>query len=141
LPLNDAAYALWSRKLKLDSSERPPPVLQGQPSRLAEPKFFAQLMNRVMATRRFEADNAEYGSTFPRLKSAHPGVCDEDLRKAIRLAAKLEQTCHKNFSYSHPSVWEDVRSAIEKATKENPDFMFLEATYKDLQHRMCIAFR
>lgn len=143
LPLNDAAYALWSRKSELDRSELPAlPASAAHPSRLGEPAIFARVVRQVMATLRFEAENAEYGGTFPRLKSAHPEALDGDLRKAIRLAVKLEQACNRNFSYSNVRpFWEDVRLAIEKTRKENPDLDFADSTYKALEHRMTIALR
>ena len=143
LPLNDAAYALWSRKPELDGSERlSQPTPSNLQSRLSDPSFFQKTVKRVMAKIQFDTENAQYGSTFPRLKSAHPKASNRDLRNAIKLAVKLEQTCNKNFSYSNVRpYWEDVRLAIAKARKDNHDFDFMESTYTALEHHMTIALR
>jgi hypothetical protein len=100
------------------------------------------MVKLAMMTLRFEADNAEYGETFPRLKSAYPEASDGDLRNVIRLAVKLEQTCNRNFSDSSVRpYWEDVHLVIKKPKKDNPDFDFVDCTCWALEHRMTTALR
>lgn len=95
-----------------------------------------------MARIQFEADNPERGPTFSRLKAAHPNVADEELRRAIRSAVRLERESTRLFSYSNTRTFgEDVRAAIELAQKENPDFRFSDATYRRLELRMMFEFR
>ena len=92
LPLNDAAYLLWSQRYQLNWEDLPPVIGERDPYHSG-------------------------GATFRRLKAAHPAAQDQDLQKAIDLAIKLDADCARFFVYSDPSLFVDAQRAVELARK------------------------
>jgi hypothetical protein len=139
LPLKDAAYFLWMQKYQLDREDLPSPLPAAQPQNLADPEMFRRTVLTAIANVHKERTTAHNGSTFGRLKTAHPEVGDQDLQNAIKAAVKLDVDCTRHFSYSESGLWGDAHRAIEFARKENPDF--LESTYEAAKWHMCWAMR
>ena len=127
LPLLDAAYYLWHRRLGLDHVEHPPP----KPARSSNLKDPAALMKSVKAAfaklQQDRAPDAE-GSTFMRLKRAHPEVGRQALKSAIQRAIKLADDCSRFFAPDGEDFAANVANAVDRAKKENPGFT--EQTYE-----------
>ncbi|MCP4620472.1 MAG: hypothetical protein GY844_29045 [Bradyrhizobium sp.] len=141
LPLNDAAYLLWKRKLRIDHEEQcsglPQMGLRSLPLEDAE---FGRLVHQAIAKVHWERENAHNGATFARLKAAHPGSGDADLRNAIGAAVKLDVDCLRHFSYSDSeSLFTDAERAVARARVDSPDF--LDSTYLNAAHDLCIQMR
>jgi hypothetical protein len=139
LPLNDAAYFLWIRKWQLDREEQPSSQHVTQPKDLTDPKIFRRVIRTVIGSVLQERESAQYGSTFGRLKTAHPEATDPDLQNAIKSAVKLDTDCTRHFSYSKSGLSSDAHRAVELAREKNPDFS--EATYKSAVLHLCTAMR
>ncbi len=137
LPLNDAAYLLWSRKRILDRAENFPPERPEPVAGPIDPETVRRVVRKAISDVRSERDNAHDGPTFDRLKKAHPNAADSDLRRAIKLAVKLDRDSVRNFSYNVPG--NPVDRAVAIAREENPDF--LESTYKALWYDLSWAMR
>ena len=80
-----------------------------------------------------------YDRTFDRLKEAHPEASDEDLKRAMKAAVKLNQDCVRHFSYSSRNYHDDVTRGVDLAKIENPDFQ--ERTYKSAWNSLAWSMR
>jgi hypothetical protein len=138
LPLKDAAYFLWTKKWQLDREDLPSPPTT-PPSNPADPEIFRRAVHAAIANVHRERATAHNGSTFARMKTAHPEASDQDLQNAIKSAVKLDVDCTRHFSYSKLGLWSDARRAVELARKESPDF--LESTYEAAEWHLCWAMR
>ena len=139
LPLFDAAYALWRMKGQLDRVDPQQEATQPQPVDLKDKRALGRVVRAAIANVLHERNTAHEGSTFGRLKRAHPEAKDEDLMRAIKAAVKLDGDCTRFFSYKEPSYLDDVRRAIELAKKENPGFQ--EQTYESASYHLAVMMR
>jgi hypothetical protein len=99
---------------------------------------FARAVRAAIAKVSFDVVNAHDGPTFERLKRAHPHASDDEVRKAIKSAVKLDQDCQRFFSYGS-NYGEDLRSAVEAARKANPGFQ--DETYRRAELRLGFLMR
>jgi hypothetical protein len=139
LALNDAAYALWSQKYQLDREEASPPKAPKRPTNLSDPEEFGRAVRDAIAKITADRANAHDGTTFHRLKAAHPQAADQDLQNAIKAAVRFDTDCTRFFSYSEAGLLEDARRAVEQARLKNPDFA--EVTYRLARLGLCEAMR
>jgi len=130
LPLKDAAYLLWMEKSELDKQVAPPKTEEErarQSTRSGE---------EITASLRYDHDNAADGSTFLRMKRAHPNVDDTDIKQAIVAAVKFNDDCFKHFSLEPTNYDKRADHAIAMAKQLNPGF--LPSTYR--QARWWVTF-
>jgi hypothetical protein len=137
-PLLDAAYSLWMRKMVLDREDHPVRVPNPRPD-LKDPEVFGKTVRDALAKVHNDRAMAHEGSTFDRLKRAHPEATDLATRDAIKAAVKFDVDCSKYFSYRSHRYTDDVTRAIELAKKDNPGFQ--EQTYKSAWHHLATAMR
>jgi hypothetical protein len=121
LPLQDAAYAVWRRRYRLDALEGRPTAEQVQAFRAMSPPEQA-------ASMRHDRDYAQDGPTFVHLKSAHPRASDDEIKRAIVAAVRFEDACFKYFAQASTDYWERCVRAVALAAKESPGY--LENTYQ-----------
>lgn len=79
LPLKDAAFALWRRKIDFERLEH----RRREPRDMSTPEAQQKSMQEVSAQIRHEHDTAQDGPTFDRLKQAHPDADDALAKQAI----------------------------------------------------------
>jgi hypothetical protein len=121
LPLQDAAYAVWRRRYRLDTLEGRPTAEQVQAFRAMSPPEQA-------ANMRHDRDHAQDGPAFTHLKSAKPRASDDEIRRAIIAAVRFEDACFKYFVQDSTDYWQRCVRAVALAAKESPGF--LESTYQ-----------
>ncbi|HEV2545861.1 MAG TPA: hypothetical protein VGU20_00840 [Stellaceae bacterium] len=123
LPLPDAAYFLWVRRLALDQRERRAPAQSGRRAKLKDQAALAQSVAAALSKARADRAHAENGPTFLRLRRAHPNAGDDALKSAIRTALKLDEDCTRFFSPSGDDFTANIARAIAGARRENPGFL------------------
>ena len=128
LPLKDAAYFLWVRRLALDHVEHPRPSRPVRSVNLHDPQALMKSVSAAFAKVQGDRASATEGATFVRLKRAHPEAGDHALKSAIRKAVKFAEDCVKFFSLNGGDFAANVANAIDRAKKDNPDFG--EQTYE-----------
>jgi hypothetical protein len=136
LPLYDAAYELWSRREEFKRLERPAPSAKPQH---VDVDVFSRALRDAFAHVQHEIKTAHDGPTFERLKQAHPEASDDELKRAVKAAVKLEGDCLRNFSSQGPSYADDVTRAIELAKRDNPGFQ--ERSYESAWYMLITAMR
>lgn len=122
LPLPDAAYFLWVRRLALDRRERPTTARSARSADLKDPAALARSAAAALAKVRADRAAAQDGPTFLRLRRAHPNAADHALKSAIRAALKLDEDCTRFFSPFGDDFAASIARAIEGARTENPGF-------------------
>lgn len=130
LPLKDAAYLLWMEKSELDRQVAPPITEEERARQLT------RTGEEITASLRQDHDNAAEGSTFHRMKRAHPNVDDADIKQAISAAVKFNDDCFKHFSHEPTDYDKRADHAIAMAKQLNPGF--LPSTYR--QARWWVTF-
>ena len=126
LPLPDAAYHLWVRKRELDALENEPETKYPTTTEMMDTKIFTNTLRSALAEILHARTVAHKGSTFRRLKKAHPSTTDQDLEEAIKRAVSLDTNYLKYYKANR-------NTAVEVARKENPGFQ--EATYQRANSR------
>jgi hypothetical protein len=126
LPLNDAAFALWRQKSRLDT-------LEGRPTPEQVLAFRAMTSKQQAAKLQHDRDHADEGPIFSHLKQAHPQASDEDVKKAIIAAVKFDTDCFRYFKL-HGDFWDCCVRAVAVAAKKHPHF--LDQTYKDARNHV-----
>jgi hypothetical protein len=126
LPLNDAAFALWRQKSRLDT-------LEGRPTPEEVRAFRAMTPKQQAAKLKHDRDHADEGPIFVHLKQAHPHTSDADIRKAILTAVRFDTDCFRFFKL-HGDFWDCCVRAVAVAAKRHPNF--LEQTYKDARNHV-----
>jgi hypothetical protein len=121
LPLQDAAYALWRRRFRLDT-------LEGRPTPEQVCAFRAMSPPEQAARMRHDRDYAQDGPAFTHLKSAHPRASDDEIKQAIITAVRFEDACFKYFVQDSTDYWQRCVRAVALAAKESPHY--LESTYQ-----------
>jgi hypothetical protein len=121
LPLQDAAYAVWRRRYRLDALEGRPTTEQVRAFRAMSP---AEQATEMCHGR----DYAQDGPAFTHLKSAHPRASDDEIKRAIIAAVRFEDACFKYFGRDGADYWERCVHAVALAAKESP--FYLESTYQ-----------
>jgi len=139
LPLFDAAYALWRMKGQLDRVDPQQEATHPQPVDLKDERALGRVVRAAIANVLHERNTAHEGPTFGRLKRAHPEAKDEDLKRAIQAAVKLEGDCTRFFSSTGPRYVDDVNRAVDLAKQENPGFQ--EQTYEQASYDLARAMR
>ena len=139
LPVFDAAYELLVKRQQLDRLEQTAPSPRLQHANLSDPEFIKSAMRDAYARVQHQMRTAHDGPTFERLKRAHPETNDDDLKRAVKAAVKLEQDCVRYFSYEDSNYSNDVTRAIELAKRDNPGFQ--ERTYESARYMLMIAMR
>jgi hypothetical protein len=139
LPLFDAAYALWRMKGQLDRVDPQQEATHPQPVDLKDERAWGRVVRAAIANVLHEHNTAHEGPTFGRLKRAHPEAKDEDLKRAIKAAVKLDGDCTRFFSYKESRYLDDVTRAVNLAKKENPGFQ--EQTYESASHHLAVMMR
>lgn len=120
LPLIDAAFALWTRKVRLD-------VLEGRPTP-EEVRIYRALTPKQQAAKlRFNRDHAHDGPAFTHLKRAHPQASDAAIKQAIIEAVKFDDDCFK-YIQMQGDFWDCVVRAVARAAKKHPNY--LDTTYE-----------
>lgn len=117
MPLYDAAYVLWSKRLELNKLEGhlPKPVD-------IDPRNFEQVKQLIAVAYRtlvLEAESAHReGVTFDRLRATHPEEDAESVGEAIVAAKELMAYCNKH-------AWDDVPWGIkiERLVANHPGFL------------------
>jgi hypothetical protein len=136
LPLADAAYAIWRQKNTFEH-------LEGRvwPRRdLSTPEAVEKSNRESQAQLKYEHDFAQDGPTFDRLRRAHPGAREDELKQAIISAVKFNDDCFRYFSYGRAEdYWELCIRAVERAAKENPPY--LETTYRDARNYVAYCMK
>ena len=126
LPLQDAAYAVWRRRYRLDTLEGRPTAEQVRAFRDMSPPEQAARM-------RHDREYAQDGPAFTHLKSAQPRVSDADIKQAITAAVRFEDACFKYFERDNiVDYWDRCVRAVARAAKENP--VYLESTYQQARN-------
>jgi hypothetical protein len=97
------------------------------------------MVQDVVAKLHHERVTAQDGATFDRLKQAHPEASDEDLKRAIKAAVKLDSDCTKYFSHSNEGFSSDISRAIKLAKKANPGFR--EQTYSSAAFHLTFVMK
>jgi hypothetical protein len=121
LPLQDAAYAVWRRRYRLDTLDGRPTPEQVRAFRVMSPPEQAARM-------RHDRDHAQDGPAFGYLKSAQPRASDDEIRQAIIAAVLFEDACFKYFVQDGTDYWQHCVRAVALAAKQSPDY--LESTYQ-----------
>jgi hypothetical protein len=121
LPLQDAAYAVWRRRYRLDA-------LEGRPTAEQVRAFRAMSPPEQAARMRHDRDYAQNGPAFTQLKSAHPRASDDEIRRAIIAAVRFEDARFKYFVQDGTDYWQRCVHAVALAANESPDY--LESTYQ-----------
>jgi hypothetical protein len=121
LPLQDAAYAVWRRRYRLDA-------LEGRPTAEQVRAFRGMSPPEQAANMRHDRDHAQDGPAFTHLKSAKPRASDDEIRRAIIAAVRFEDACFKYFVQDSTDYWQRCVRAVALAAKESPGF--LESTYQ-----------
>jgi len=136
LPLRDAAYAIWRRKITFERLEG-----RAWPARdHGTPEAAKKSVRETLAQVKYEHDFAQNGSTFARLRRAHPRGTDDELKEAIVAAVKFDDDCFKYFSHGRAEdFWEMCVHAVECARKDNPPY--LETTYRDACNRVAYCMK
>src|SRR5262249_52660852 len=94
LPLNDAAFALWRHRYRLDVCEgRMPP----SPEQVAA--YRAMTPEQQAAKYRYDRDHAHEGPMFTLVMRAHPRAGDAEIRQAIAEAVQFEDATFKYFKW------------------------------------------
>lgn len=138
MPLADAAYYLWIQRDRLDHEDgriaRPPikPTYD-----LSTPTGFREVVQRALLDilKSKQLASTTQGSTFSRLKEAHPRSSDRMVSVAITNAIAFESAYHKHFDSKNDNHSE----AIAAARREFPDFE--EQTYRDAYHQLRFEMR
>lgn len=126
LPLQDAAYAIWRRRSRLDSLEGRPTAEQAQAFRAMSPPEQAAKM-------RHDRDFAQDGPTFAHLKSAQPRASDAEIKLAIITAVQFEDACFKYFEQDNVNdYWDRCVRAVARAAKQHPGY--LESTIQQARN-------
>jgi hypothetical protein len=116
LRLQDAAYALWRRRYRLDT-------LEGRPTAEQVRAFRAMSPPEQAAKMRHDRDYAQDGPAFTHLKSAHPRASDDEIKRAIIAAVRFEDACFRYFVQDGTDYWESCVRAVALAAKESPDYL------------------
>jgi hypothetical protein len=139
LPVYDAAYEIWAKRQELDRLEQTSPSPKLQRVNLRDPEFIKRVIRDAYANVQHQMRTAHDGPTFERLKRAHPETSDDELKRAVKAAVKLEQDCLRNFSSQGPTYSDDVTRAIDLAKRDNPGFQ--EKTYESAWYMLMTAMR
>lgn len=126
LPLNDAAFALWRQKSRIDT-------LEGRPTPEEVRAYRAMTPKQQAAKLKHDRDHADEGPIFAHLKQAHAQASDADIRKAILTAVKFDTDCFRFFKL-YGDFWDCCVRAVAVAAKKHPHF--LEQTYKDARNHV-----
>jgi len=129
LPLNDAAFALWRHKIRLDT-------LEGRPSPDEVRAFRAMTPKQQAAKLKYDRDHADDGPIFGHLKQAHPQT--SDVKKAILTAVKFDTDCFRYFKL-HGDFWDCCVRAVALAAKKHPHF--LDQTYQDARNHVAYCMK
>ena len=125
LPLQDAAYAIWRQRYRLDS-------LEGRPTDEQVRAFRAMSPAEQAANMRHDRDFAHEGPAFTHLKSAQPHAGDAEIKQAIIAAVRFEDACFKYFVHDSTDYWDRCVRAVARAAKESP--FYLESTYQQARN-------
>jgi hypothetical protein len=139
LPPRDAAHYLWRRKENLDRLELPVSTPTMKDADLKDPATFKRVVRAAIETVVHERATAHNGATFGRLKRAHPGANDDDLKAAIKAAAKLDRDCLRNYRDEEGSIATNAQRAVDRSRADNPGF--LESTYVAAADDLMFAMR
>ena len=120
-PLNDAAYMLWREQSRLDRLECTMTLGERENAQAAPIEESATGITN-------DHDHPEHGTTFSRLKRAHPKASDAKLKQAIIAAVKFNDDCFKHFSSEASDFSRSADHAVAMAAEANPGY--LEGTYK-----------
>jgi hypothetical protein len=131
LPLNDAAFALWRQKIRLDT-------LEGRPTAEDVRAFRAMSPKEQSAKLKQDRDQAHDGPIFSHLKQAHPDASDADIKKAIIVAVKFDTDCFRYFNVDR-DFWDCCVRAVALAAKKHPHF--LEQTYQDARNHVAYCMK
>ncbi|WP_244563225.1 hypothetical protein [Bradyrhizobium lablabi] len=125
LPLQDAAYAVWRRRYRLDTLERRPTADQVRAFRAMSPPEQAAKM-------RHDRDYAQDGPAFTHLKAAQPRASDAEIKQAIIAAVRFEDACFKYFVQDSTDYWDRCVRAVARAAKQSP--FYLESAYQQARN-------
>jgi hypothetical protein len=129
-PLRDAAYLLfrqqdWFNRLE---DEAAGPYRDEAARQAARERSIARA--KVMLDRA----NAHNGPTFARLKQAHPGCGDDELKAAIKAAVKFDDDCFASYPHERGDEWDKAVRAVASAARKNPSY--LDGTLHDAANRV-----
>ncbi len=138
LPLLDAAYVLWVRRLALDHAERP--VQPHCPrANLRDPESLASSIREALAKVQTDRATAQDAPTFERLKRAHPAAGEFQVKEAIKAAVKFEGDCARYYSPQGSAYLQNIQRAVGQAKAANPGFQ--ESTYRRAELDLAQAMR
>jgi hypothetical protein len=117
-PVRDAAYLLfrqqdWFNRLEEEAEE---PYLDDAAREAARAR------SRERARVILDAANAHNGPTLTRLKQAHPGAGDDELKAAIKLAVKFDRDCFDSYPHERGDDWDKAVRAVTAAARRNPGY-------------------
>jgi hypothetical protein len=133
LPLQDAAYAVWRQRYRLDA-------LEGRPTAEQVRAFRAMSPPEQAASMRHDRDYAQDGPAFTHLKSAKPRASDDEIKRAIIATVRFEDACFKYFERDNiVDYWDRCVRAVARAAKENPGY--LESTYQQARNDVAYYYK
>jgi hypothetical protein len=133
LPLKDAAFLLWRRRLRLDT-------LEGRPTDEDVRIYRAMSPAEQAAKYGYDRNHAQDGPSFDHLKRAHPRASDTEIKLAIMAAVKFDDACAKYFSKDGArDFWQRCVEAVVRAEKENPGY--LESTYQYARNQVAYDWK
>jgi hypothetical protein len=129
-PVRDAAYLLfrqqdWFNRLQ-EEAEGPYPDDAALDAARARSRERARVI--------LDSANTHNGPTFTRLKQAHPGTSDDELKAAIKLAVKFDRDCFDNYPNERGDGWDKAVQAVAAAARKSPGY--LETTLHDAANRV-----
>jgi hypothetical protein len=132
LPLQDAAFALWRQRSRLDSlEERYPSEEEVRINRAMTPEQW-------VAKYRYKREHAHEGPMFGYLKRTHPHASDADIKHAIIDAVHFDDACSRHFKWEG-DFWDCVVRAVAQAAKKHPHY--LDATYCDARNNLAYLMK
>lgn len=133
LPLNDAAFALWRHRYRLDVCEGRMP-----PSAEQVAAYRAMTSEQQAAKYRYDRDHAHEGPMFTLVKRAHPRAGDADVRQAIAEAVQFEDATFMHFKWEG-DFWDCVVRAVAQAQRKFPHY--LDTTYRDARNNVAYYYK
>jgi len=129
-PVRDAAYLLfrqqdWFNRLEEEAEE---PYVDDAALEAARAR------SRQRAGVILDTANAHNGPTFGRLKQAHPGSGDDELKAAIKLAVTFDRACFDSYPRERGDDWDKAVRAVAAAARLNPGYS--EDTLHDAANRV-----
>lgn len=129
-PARDAAYLLFREQDRFNRLEEEAEGPYLDDAALEAARARSRERARVLLDRA----NTHNGPTFTRLKQAHPGTADDELKAAIKLAVKFDRDCFDNYPRERGDDWDKAVRAVSAAARINPGYR--EATLHEAANRV-----